>query len=286
MIISVLRKEARQNLKEKWKNALLIMLLFFITNLVITFVATWISTNTTYGLFANIISLVITVTLNYGLLASFIKLKRNEKVGYLHYIYYAGRDAEKVWKNIGRIILKLSFLIIALLLFLYLMVTEFVSLYNGYGMRLSYIIEILGVIGFSIWIMMKSLYYSLNNYILYDNKDYKAKEILKESERLMKNHRWDFVKMNLSFAGWFALGMIFSVAIILALFFVSNIQSFYLLYITYIPLIFLLPYIQITNICFYDNLLYNNPKPKDNETNKKKKINRKKQKKNVKTEKC
>ena len=34
-------------------------------------------------------NIVIIVALNYGLLASFIKLKRNEKVNYLHFIYFA-----------------------------------------------------------------------------------------------------------------------------------------------------------------------------------------------------
>lgn len=271
MIVSVLRKEARDNLKGKWKKALLIMLLFYTVNTIITLITNWIIENTTYGLVALVVNVITTTALSYGLLASFIKLKRNEKFNCLYFIYYAVRDSGKVWRNIGRIILKLLLSIIALILFLYLMIAEFVSYYNGYGMRLTFIVEILGVIGFSIWIGLRILYYSLNNYVLYDNKDYKAKEILKESERLMKNHRWDFVRMYLSFTGWFVLGLLFCVALILILVLVAKINISYVLYVVYIPLIFLLPYIQMTNICFYDNLLYNNPKPNDNKENRKKK---------------
>lgn len=269
MIVSVLRKEARQNLKGKWKKALLIMLLFFTVNMLITFFTYWISANTTYGMFSLILNIVITVSLNYGLLASFIRLKRNEKVNCIYPIYYASKDSEKVWKVIGRMLLKLSGYIFVWMLSLYLMITEFISLYHGYGMRLSYFIEILCVIIFSVLISMKMLYYSLNNNVLYDNRKDKAKEILKESERLIKNHRWDFVKMNLSFTGWFLLGILFSASIIAIMFFVFKVQNLYIIYIAYIPLIFLMPYIQITNICFYDNLVFNNPKPKDSKINNK-----------------
>ena len=270
MVVSVLRKEARNNLKGKWKKAILMMITFFITTFILSFINSWISTNTPYGLFANILNIIITICLNYGLMSSFIKLKREEEVNVLHFIYYAGRDAEKVWKVIGKLLLKTLGYIILLVFFIYLTITEFISLYYGYGMRLSYFVEVIGVIILSVLLSMKMLYYSLNNYVLFDNKDDKAKNILKESERLMKNHRWDFVKLNLSFAGWFILGTIFSVGIILALYFFAKINNYALLYISYIPLILLLPYLYVATTCFYDNLLYNNPKPKDEELNNKK----------------
>lgn len=281
MIVSVLRKEARNNLKGKWKKALLIMLLFYMITILIGVAANWIALNTTFGMIAIILNIVITVSLNYGILVSFIKLKRNEKTNCAYFIYYAITYGGKIWKIIGKIFVNLLLYILPLLLFLYLMITEFISLYYGYGMRLSYFVEILGVILFSVLLCMKVLYYSLNNYILYDNEKHKVKEILKESERLMKNHRWDFLKMNLSFAGWFILGIAFCAGIIALMYFVFKIQSLYLLYIAYIPAIFLLPYVYITTICFYDNLVYNNPRPKEeeNDTKQSKKSKKKSNKK-------
>lgn len=267
MIVSVLRKEARENLKGKWKKALLFMLVFYLLTIAIDFGKAWIAVNTPYRTFARVLGLVINVVLNYGILASFIKIKRNEKVNCLHFIYYSGRDAEKVWRNIGRLIWKVLFYFLTLLLFLYLTIQEIISLCNGNGVRLSFFIEILVTLVLSIALSMKILYYSLMNYVLYDNREWKAKKILKESERLMKNHRWDFTRMYLSFAGWFILGLAFCAGLIALMYFVLKIQTLYLLYIIYIPLIFLLPYVYTTTICFYDNLVYNNPRPKEEETN-------------------
>ena len=276
MNISALRKEARQNLKGKWKKRLLIMLLFYLINILMGLIVNWFALNTTYGILTSILNIVIVVSLSYGILVSFVKLKRNGKVSCFDFIYYAFLNGGKIWRIIGRIFVRLLIYIIPLILFVYLMITEFISLYNGYGMRLSYIIEILAVIFFSVLLSMKSLYYSLNNYILCDNENYKIREILKESERLMKNHRWDFLKMNISFSGWFIIGILISIALILLFVFVFNINSLLLFYIGYIPLIFLLPYIYTTTVCFYDNLLYNNPKPKQERVSRKKKKSNKK----------
>ena len=281
MVVSILRKEARENLKGKWKKAILIMIIFFLTTILLDFARDWLVLNTPYGLFANILNIVITITLSYGLLVSYIKLKRNEKTSLLHYIYYSAIDGKKVWKNMGRLLFRTSGYITIIILFGYVIITEIISLLSGGGVRLSFFIEIIVFVVTTILFVMKAIYYALNTYILYDNKTCKSKELLNESERLMKNHRWDFVKMILSFAGWFILGLIFSVAIILSLYFFAKINDYKMIYITYIPLIPLMPYMYITTVCFYDNLLYNNPKPKE-EVNNTKKDKKKAKKKNKK----
>lgn len=278
MIVSVLRKEARENLKSKWKKAFFMMFTFYIVTILIEILKSWLIYVTQYNIFVNILGVITNVVINYGLLVAFIKLKRNEKVNVLHFIYFAARDTEKVWKLIGRLVLKLLIPFILLLIFLYLSVVDFVSLYYGYGVRLSFFIEIIATLGIGIYIAMKSLYYSLMNYVLCDNIDWKAKDVLKESKRLMQSHRWDFIKLNLSFAGWFLLAIVFNVIIILALIIVLKTYSYYYLYISYIPMTFLFPYLYTTMACFYDNLLYNNPRPKEEETVKKSKKKNKKSK--------
>lgn len=270
MIIRQLKKEAIEKLKGKWKKAILFMIIFYITNILISYIVSWVSSQTTYGMIINIFRIVVIVALNYGIVGSFIKIKRDEKVNFLHYIFYAGRDVEKVWRTIGRLLLRFIWYILGFLLAAYLVITECISLYYGYGVRLSFFIEIICFIFITIFFVKEMLYYALNNYIIFDNKEWKAKEILNESKRLMKNHRWDFIKLNLSFIGWQVLGMTFSIGLILCLYFFLNINNYALLYISYIPLIFLSPYTYTTTICFYENILYNNPKPKDNEINSKK----------------
>lgn len=280
MIVSILRKQARENLKGKWKKVILMMLVFFALTILLSYLKDWLVINTPYGLISNIINAVIVVALNYGILVSFIRIKRDEKINCFHFIYYAARDFEKVWKVIGRMLLRLLVYIISLLLLGYIIITEIVSLYLGNGIRLSFFVEIIAFIALTIFFCMKMLEYSVNNYILFDNKEDKAKNILNESKRLMKGHRWDFVRMYLSFSGWYILGLIFSVGIILLLYFYAKINTYYLLYISYIPLIFLMPYMYVTSSYFYDNLLYNNPKPKEEENNKNKTKKKKSKKKN------
>ena len=112
MVVSLLRKEARNNLKGKWKKAILILLTFFITTIILALMNGWLLSNTQYGLFGIILNIVITICINYGLMGSLIKLKRDEKVSIFHFIYYAGRDAEKVWKVIGRLLLRMLLYII------------------------------------------------------------------------------------------------------------------------------------------------------------------------------
>ena len=280
MIISVLKKEAKNNLKGKWKKVILMMFVFFIVTLILTILKDLIAVKTQYGLLATIVNIAITLTLNYGILASMVKIKRNEKVNCFHFIYYAFRDGEKAWRVLGRLLLRMLLYIIALVLSGYLVITEIVSLCYGYGMRLSFFVEIIAFIAFTIMFCKCVLYYSLNNYILYDNNKWKTKEILNESKRLMTNHRWDFLKLNLSFVGWFILSTIFSVGIILALYFFANIRYYELIYISYIPLIVLLPYIYISHTCFYDNVLYNNPKSKEEANTQKTKKKSKKKKNN------
>lgn len=278
MIVSILRKEARENLKGKWKKAILIMLVYYIITILISWLRSYLVANTEYGLLINIFNIIITISINYGLLATFIRLKRNEKTNCFHCIYYAGRDVEKFWKVIGRFFLRLLLPIIALILSAYLVITEVISLYYGYGIRLSFFVEIICFIAVTVYLCMQMLYYSLNNYVLFDNNKLKAKEILNESKRLMKNHRWDFMKLNISFIGWYLLGTIFNVGIILFMYYVVNINNIALVYVSFIPLMFILPYVNVSTVCFYDNILYNNPKINDEQKNKQHKKTKKKNK--------
>lgn len=56
--------------------------------------------------------------------------------------------------------------------------------------------------------ILKSLSYSMTFYILAENPDFKAKQAMDESESLMKGHRWEYFKLNLSFIGWFVLSLL------------------------------------------------------------------------------
>lgn len=55
--------------------------------------------------------------------------------------------------------------------------------------------------------IIKKYSYSLVPYILIDNKNLKAKDILKLSEDMMKGHKKDLFILNLSFIGWHILSI-------------------------------------------------------------------------------
>ena len=56
--------------------------------------------------------------------------------------------------------------------------------------------------------IVKSCAYSQAMYILDLNKGKSARECLRESEQLMKGHKWDYFRLQLSFIGWWLLVVI------------------------------------------------------------------------------
>ena len=197
MKTKIFKQEAKKSLKGKWKKSFLMVLVFFITQLLTSLLIGWLMFKTQYDLILAAISIIIMPTLGYGLIASFIKLKREEKVNCFSTLYYAIRDLDKVWKVLGKFIFKMLIIIIPLILCAYLLVVQIVSFAIGYGIDISFFVGLFGTITFGILLVTQMLYYSLNNYILYDYNDLKAKEVLKKSKELMKYNRWNLFKLAL-----------------------------------------------------------------------------------------
>lgn len=62
--------------------------------------------------------------------------------------------------------------------------------------------------------ILKSFSYSVSDYILADNPDMNPGDALKKSEEMMKGHRWEYFKLELSFVGWYILS-VFTLGILL-----------------------------------------------------------------------
>ena len=56
--------------------------------------------------------------------------------------------------------------------------------------------------------IIKSYAYSMAYYIKLDHPEYTAKQALKASEELMYGHKWQLFLLDLSFIGWFLLGIV------------------------------------------------------------------------------
>ena len=113
--------------------------------------------------------------------------------------------------------------------------------------------------------IIRGFRYSLTNFLIFDNPDMKAKEIVNKSAELMKGNVGRIFRLNLSFIGWFVLvyiGIIISGSIMMfgslpfgdftvitLLGLVGYIATLFVM------VFFLTPYIQMANICFYEELV-------------------------------
>lgn len=235
MTSSELRKNAREALNGKWGKAALITLVYTLITFVISFVLNLIP------FMGNIVSFVISVPLSYGILVSFMKLKRNEEITYTDFLSIGFSSFGKVWGVFGNMILKLIIPIVLVVVFIMLLAFSGISAGASVAFKSASaltgfsVLAIIGLIGYIvslIYLIVKSYYYSLSYYILYDNQDKTGKEIVEQSEELMKGNRWKFFWLGLTFIGW----------AILASFTFG------------IGMLWLMPYIMVTFVCFYDGL--------------------------------
>lgn len=235
MTSSQLRTNAREALKGKWGKAALITFVYVVITYVISFVLAFIP-----GI-GGIISFVISLPLSYGLLVTFIKLKRNEEISYTDFLTLGFSNFAKVWAVFGNMLLKLIIPVVLLVVFIILMMfggvgtgigATFKSAGATTGMFGLMIIGLIGYIVSLIYLIIKAYLYSLSYYILYDNADKTGKEIVEESEKLMNGNRWSFFWLGLTFIGWAIL------------------STFTL----YIGMLWLMPYIMVTFVCFYESL--------------------------------
>ena len=101
----------------------------------------------------------------------------------------------------------------------------------GLGATIS-ILSGIALLVISIAMIPKSMLYSLNQYMLFDNPNKTALEIVEGSEQLMRGNRLKLFGLQLSFIGWALLSVL-----------TFGIGYF-----------FLLPYMQFAIIIFYENL--------------------------------
>lgn len=235
MKYSELKAEARKSLTGKWGTAALLTLVYTLISCVIAFILNLIP------VIGGIASFVITLPMTYGFMVSMIKLRRGEEVKYTGFLEDGFSSFKQVWAVFGHMILKLIVPLVIVVVFIMLLA------FGGAGATVGVVagsktatagfsgIMIIGVIGYCagcIYFTVRSLLYALSYFVLYDNPDKPAKEIVEESENLMRGHRWFYFWLPITFIGWMILAAL----------------SFY------IGMLWLAPYIMITFVCFYEAL--------------------------------
>lgn len=246
MVSSSLRANAREALKGKWGKAALLTLCYSIIMFVVSFVLNLIP------VIGQIAQFVISLPLSFGLLVSFVKLKRDEEVAYTDFLNIGFSNFGKVWGVFGNMILKMIIPVVLVVVFLIVFMVGIGGSLSGIALLHNYgnsyyaatssgfgavaMIGFIGYIASIIYAIVKGYLYSLSYYILYDNQDKSGKEIVELSESMMKGNRWSFFWLGLTFIGWAILSV----------------------FTLYIGLLWLMPYIMVTFVCFYETLANQN----------------------------
>lgn len=234
---SELREEARNNLSDKWGEAILVALIYFGLTFAINMIGSFIP-------FSSVLLLVVTIPLSFGLSISFLKLKRNDNFSYGSIFTETFNNYAKIWSIFGNMCLKLIIPIIILVISIIIFIISIIIpifLVNSSSddsqiifVIFSLILMFIGMIVYFtslILLIVKGYYYCLSPYLLYDNPNMTGKEIVELSESLMKNQRGNLFVLQLSFIGW-AILSIFTCGI---------------------GILFLIPYINFAEVAFYED---------------------------------
>ena len=228
MTASEIRQEARKSLTGKWGKAALATLVFFVIDYVISFVLNLVPA---IGVIA---STVISVPLSFGFIVVVMaKLKRGEEISYIEFFKNGFDKFAKVWQVTLWIFVKMLAPIVVAIVGAIVM-TSGVTMSVAESSTGS-VLTILGVVVYLVGIP-RAYSYKLALYIINDNPDMLAKETVEKSAEIMNGHRWEFFWLQLTFIGWAFLACL-----------------------TFgIGMLWLIPYIQVSTVAFYDNLIGNN----------------------------
>lgn len=232
MTASEIRQEARKSLTGKWGKAALATLVFFVIDYVISFVLNLVPA------IGAIASTVISVPLSFGFIVVVMaKLKRGEEISYIEFFKNGFDKFAKVWQVTLWIFVKMLAPIVVAIVGAIVM-TSGVTMSVAESSTGS-VLTILGVVVYLvgiIWAIPRAYSYKLALYIINDNPDMLAKETVEKSAEIMNGHRWEFFWLQLTFIGWAFLACL-----------------------TFgIGMLWLIPYIQVSTVAFYDNLIGNN----------------------------
>ena len=246
MTCSEIRKEARTSLAGKWGKGALITLVFVIIEFILSFISGKTEGNSTINFIINIITIIISAPLSLGLVFSFMKLKRNEEVGTFDFITIGFSNFGKAWRIYGGMLLKLLLPIVLYIVSIVIIAIGGIKYLgdsfmtaptaNPTGSPTLLIIGFIVLIAAGIYGYIKSLSLSVTFNIAYDEPELTGRETATKSQELMNGNKLKFFLLSLSFIGWAILSTI----------------------ILGIGFLWLIPYIQVSTVCFYEAIAKKN----------------------------
>lgn len=270
MKISELKKEAKIKLSGKMKKAFSIYLIYMFLTIILfvllfnilTKLSLSVDTQTTLTIIQDLIAIVC-IPFSFGILASMIRLSRNDDVKVFDFLKIGIQNIGKIFKIYIVMIIKLwKPILLYCIAYLFVILFQNNYLVGTIPILASLILAIVSIVMF----IQKSLSYSLALYIFHDNPEDKPGNILDKSEKIMNGYRLKIVLLDLSFIGWiFVIALVTILAVFLSIVPIiasinnvlglvnTNIHSLALV----IGVVLLLPYMSFTKINFYEELISN-----------------------------
>lgn len=243
MTLSEIKKTARENLSDKWGTSVLLVLVFLLIQFGIGLVYAFLSIIPMLSFISYIGIIVISTPISFGLIFCFLELKKGNNVECIDYFKFGFSNFKRVWCTVGNIFKKMWLYVLLYVVFIFLLV--FASVFIGIFSYITHswmlaligcftvLVLIAAYITLLILTVIKSYLYVLAPYILWNNPDISAKEAVEKSELLMKGYRGEYFLLSLSLIGWWFLS----------------------LFTFGIGLLWLIPYVQMSYIVFYENRL-------------------------------
>lgn len=235
MPASEIRKEARETLAGKWGKAVCITLVYLLFSFILGFIQGMFKEG---SLIYNIIELavvVISIPVSFGLIISFMKIKRNEEVTAFDFFKDGFSRFGRSWGIWFHTFLKLLLPIICLVFVIILMTILITMNLTQDSASINMVLAIVSVVLYIasiVYIVSRALLYSLAYNIGYDHPELSSKDCVLKSETLMTGNRGNLLLLELSFIGWAILAVLT----------------------LGIGALWLLPYMQVALVCFYDKI--------------------------------
>ncbi len=180
MNLKALKENARKSLEGKWKNTIIILILYMIITVLASSLDLFVSkqifeptvingVETTQSL--NIISLIVACLIGLGYTSYFLKVSRGETPEY--------NELFSKTHLFG------GFLLLSILMAIFITLWTLLLIIPG---------------------IIAAISYSQAALIKIDNEEMGAMDCIKKSKELMNGHKWEYCKLVLSFIGWFILG--------------------------------------------------------------------------------
>ena len=235
MPASEIRKDAREALKGKWGMAVCITIIFLVISFLIGLIQGLFGEESIIYPIIEIAYLVISMPISFGLVISFMKLKRNEKVSYLDFLKDGFSRFNRTWGiwfyTFVKLLLPIVCLILIIILMTFLLSASIIT--GGAGLNIGLVIAAVALyIASIVYIVSRALLYALAYNIAYDNPELSSKACVLKSEALMTGNRGNLLLLELSFIGWLLLAVLT----------------------LGIGMLWLFPYMQVALVCFYDKI--------------------------------